>query len=158
MTDSLLNNCSSICIPRVFNNITADRIRDVFAELFGDDGIDRIDMVPRTSPDGTKYWRVFIHFNAYPGDVGATMRDRLEAGEVVKIVYDDPWFWKCSKSRVDKPKGGRRERRAPYIETQPIGGNDNSATASESGGDQPLSKGTQHLVPMRRGDGSANDG
>ena len=120
MTDSLLNNCPSICIPRVFNNITADRIRGVFAELFGEDGIDRIDMVARTSADGTAYWRVFVHFNSYPGEVGATMCERLEAGEVVKIVYDDPWFWKCSKSRVDKPQAGRRERRAPYIETQPI--------------------------------------
>ena len=133
MAQTLLNSCPSICIPRVFNNITADRIRDVFTELFGADGIDRIDMVGRTSNDGTKYWRVFIHFNAYHGDVGATVRERLDAGETVKIVYDDPWFWKCSKSRVNKPKGARRERQAPYIERAQPATSPRRVTALEEG-------------------------
>ena len=131
MSQTIINNCPSICIPRVFSNITETRIRDVFTELFGNDAVDRIDMVARASNDGTKYWRVFIHFNAYPGEVGATVRERLDAGETVKIVYDEPWYWKCSKSRVDKPKGGRREHQAPYIETQPMTKNEDTDMAEE---------------------------
>lgn len=143
MSQTLLNNCPSICIPRVFNNITETRIRDVFTELFGNDAVDRIDMVARASNDGTKYWRVFIHFNAYPGEVGATVRERLDAGETVKIVYDDPWYWKCSKSRVDKPKGGRRERQAPYIEHVPCP----SLQAQPKSGDEKPEGGGEQLTP-----------
>ena len=142
MSQTIINNCPSICIPRVFSNITETRIRDVFTELFGNDAVDRIDMVARASNDGTKYWRVFIHFNAYPGEVGATVRERLDAGETVKIVYDEPWYWKCSKSRVDKPKGGRRERQAPYIEHVPY---EECRAEAKSGDEKP--EGGEQLTP-----------
>jgi hypothetical protein len=51
----------SICIPRVFPNITRKQIMDTFKQLkFGI--IDRIDMIQRENRNGEKYQRVFIHF------------------------------------------------------------------------------------------------
>ena len=32
------------------------------------------------------------------------MATRLANGDDVKVVYSEPWFWKCSVSRVPKPK------------------------------------------------------
>ena len=34
---------------------------------------------------------------------------------MVKIVYDTPWFWKCSASRVPKPEREKTKKTA-YIE------------------------------------------
>jgi hypothetical protein len=30
-------------------------------------------------------------------------REKLLKGEEIKMVYNEPWFWKCTASRVDKP-------------------------------------------------------
>jgi hypothetical protein len=98
-------NEPSICIPRVFKSTTRKDIYGVFEKL--DLGaIDRIDMVAKTNERGECYNKVFIHFkvwNKKNPTVQAT-RDKLLKGEEVKIVYNEPWFWKCSASRVEKPE------------------------------------------------------
>ena len=43
-----------------------------------------------------------------------SLRERLIAGETIKIVYDNPWFWKCAASRIPKPERST-PRTAPYI-------------------------------------------
>ena len=45
----------------------------------------------------------------------AAIRQRLLDGETVKIVYDNPWFWKCSASHAQKPDR-TRQKTAPYVE------------------------------------------
>ena len=58
---TLADNVPSLCIPRVFSNITEARIRKVINDLnMGD--IERIDMVSKTTEKGEKFNRVFIHF------------------------------------------------------------------------------------------------
>lgn len=109
----------SICIPRVFSNITWKRVKSVFDQLsLGE--IDRVDMVERTTDDGTAYKRVFIHFKSWSDTENATaVRTQLDAeGGEIKIVYDDPWYWKCFKSRVARPEQGptNKQRRVPTIE------------------------------------------
>ena len=111
----------SICIPRVFANITWKRVKAVFDQL-GLGEIDRIDMVQRTTDDGAKFQRCFIHFKTWANNDNANaVRTQLDAdGGEVKIVYDDPWFWKCFKSRVARPSQGPRNanQRAPTIELE----------------------------------------
>lgn len=59
---------------------------------------------------------MFIHLRYWPTDDDAVIiRDRLVAGETVKIVYDTPWFWKCSASRLPKPQRDK-PRSTPYVE------------------------------------------
>jgi len=89
----------SLCIPRVFQNITKERVAYVFKSLdLGE--IDHIDMVPRTSENGDKFQRVFIHFKQWStSDEAVRARGRVLGGKEIKVIYDDPWFWKISANR-----------------------------------------------------------
>lgn len=96
---TLPSNVPSLCIPRVYSNIDEARIRRVFAELdMGD--IDRIDVVGKSNEKGDKFNRVFVHFKRWNMSENANIaRERLINGKEVKILYDDPWFWKVSAYR-----------------------------------------------------------
>ena len=89
----------AICIPRVFNNISEQRIRHVFGDLsLGT--ISRIDMIERKSENGETFKRVFIHFDRWFDNQNAqSVRRKLMEGKEIKIVYDEPWFWKVSASK-----------------------------------------------------------
>jgi hypothetical protein len=103
---TLPTNVPSLCIPRVYPNITEVRIRKTFNDLdLGD--IERIDIVSKTSEKGDKFNRVFIHFKRwYVNENADAARGRLLNGKDIKIIYDDPWFWKISAYRepIQKPK------------------------------------------------------
>ena len=102
----------SICIPRVFENIEKKVIWGVFTNLFGSEAIDRIDIVYKDDSRGEKFKRVFVHFKAWPNTYESQLvRRKLVEGKEVKIVYDEPWYWKCTASRIEKP--ATRERMLP---------------------------------------------
>ena len=93
----------SICIPRVFKSTTR---KDLFAVIERLDlgAVERIDMVPKTNERNESYYKVFIHFKKWSNTAMAqATRTKLLQGEEVKIVYNEPWFWKCTASRVEKP-------------------------------------------------------
>ena len=93
----------SLCIPRVFNNISENRIRAVFNQV-GLGEISKVDMVTRKNEQGTEYKRVFIHFTHWFDNPNANeARRRVLNGDDIKIVYDTPWFWNISMSNW-KPK------------------------------------------------------
>jgi len=89
----------SLCIPRVFTNITEKHIRSIFDELsLG--VIRKIDIVSITSQKGDNFNRVFIHFDKWFDNANANQTiERLQSGKDIKIMYDDPWFWKVSLYR-----------------------------------------------------------
>ena len=94
----------SICIPRAFKSITRKDIYGVVERL--DLGaVERIDMIAKVNPRGECYNKVFIHFKLWnkKSEVAKNTRAQLLRGEEVKIVYNEPWFWKCTASRVEKP-------------------------------------------------------
>jgi hypothetical protein len=106
----------SICIPRVFRNIGEKRIFAIFRELrvgF----VDKIDMVERTDKDGKTYNTVFVHFTHWfvKDEAADALRERLLANEQVKIVYDEPWFWKIrayKPRQAAEPKSTDEERKS----------------------------------------------
>ena len=101
---TLPNNVPSLCIPRVFANWTEARIRRVFDDL-GMGELQRIDVVSKTTEKGEKFNRVFVHFKRWFANQNADMaRERLLNGKEIKIVYDDPWFWKVSAYREANKK------------------------------------------------------
>jgi len=108
----------SICIPRVFSNITRARVEAIFRNLdFGE--IEKVDMVQKTNAKGQKYQRVFVHFKEWNDDEQTQQaRQMLLSDQEVKVVYDDPWFWKLSASKSvrpeDRPK--RKKRPAPFVD------------------------------------------
>lgn len=97
-------NVPVLCIPRVYANISETRIRKIFDDL--DMGtLDHIDMVSKTSDKGEKFNRVFVHFRRWNNSENANIaRERLLNGKEIKIIYDEPWFWKISAYREAERK------------------------------------------------------
>jgi hypothetical protein len=110
-------NVPSICIPRVFPNINEKRIRKVFDEL-NMGIIERIDIVSKSTEKGEKFNRVFIHFKKWNSEGNAEIaRERLLNGKDIKIIYDDPWFWKVSAYR--KPAASDPKQKAHKTHVKP---------------------------------------
>jgi hypothetical protein len=101
----LAPNIHVLCIPRVGQNISESRIRSIFDNL--NMGIlERIDIVSKKNDkDNNKFNRVFIHFRQWNDSENAIIaRQRLLEGKEIKIIYDDPWFWKVSIYRESNYK------------------------------------------------------
>lgn len=116
---NMLPSEPSICVPRIYMNIEKERVHDVFTDLFGLNAIDRVDMIERTNKGGDPYKRAFVHFKFWPRTEQATeVRLKLLNGEEVKVVYDQPWYWRISASRLPRPEVQVREKELasrPYI-------------------------------------------
>jgi len=110
------NNIPSLCIPRVFTNITEEMIRKIFEDL--DLGIiERIDIITKYSQNGEKYNRVFIHFRKWfiqDGNANSARR-RLLSGNEIKVIYDEPWFWKVSAYREPNSSKNYGTHQYPYL-------------------------------------------
>lgn len=119
---NLQDSQPSLCIPRVFNNITERRIRHVFDELrLGK--IERVDIKERRNEKGDTFKRVFIHFEKwYWNDDAKEVRRKLLEGKEIKIVYDNPWFWKVSANKWtpnvhrNKEHHFKTQKQRPFIE------------------------------------------
>jgi len=112
-------NAPSMCIPRVFKNVTRDRIGAVFRDL--DLGIiERIDMISRENEKGDKFQRVFIHFKKWFRNENADRaRSMLIQGKEIKVIYDDPWFWKISANKSKPSNPGQRQKPQISFDTSP---------------------------------------
>ena len=92
----------SLCIPRVFNNITEAKVYNVFNKL-NIGKIHSINMIERTNKKGKMVKCVFINFYYWYLNERSQMRNQLLSGKEIKVVYDDPWFWNVSIKRNNKP-------------------------------------------------------
>ena len=108
----------SLCIPRVFSNIDEKRIRRIFDELnLGI--IERVDIVSKTTEKGEKFNRVFVHFKRWFSNSNAdTARERLLNGKEIKIIYDEPWFWKVSAYRPpqEQQRAAHPQKKRPTLQ------------------------------------------
>ena len=97
----------SICIPRIFENIPNKKIVGTFERLkIGK--VDHMDIVWKTSRDGSSYKMAFIHFSQWNmySSAAIKLREDIENPNVeAKVVYDDPWYWIVlpNQSRVPEP-------------------------------------------------------
>ena len=110
------NSANSICIPRAFANITEARVRKIFDALHIFT-IDRVDMIQRKNEKGEPFQRIFVHIRTWSETADAQKaKERLLAGKELKIVYDDPWFWKVSLNTwTAKPAPASLYDRKPRI-------------------------------------------
>ena len=94
----------SICIPRVFIGTTKQEIFLAFEKILGTGSVNRVDLIRKQHGMDT-YQRAFVHFNnkCIANDYYNVMRQRLQQGLDIKIVYSEHWFWKCTASRVPIP-------------------------------------------------------
>jgi hypothetical protein len=93
-------------IPRVFTNISKEKIYNIFDNLnMGE--IDKVDIVKKTDYNNKEFNKVFIHYKQWNDSENAeTVRNKLLNGGEVKVIYDNFWFWKVSayKKQEYKPK------------------------------------------------------
>ena len=83
----------TLCIPRVFANITRAKIRSIMDEL-NMGTIERIDIASKT---GEKFNRVYIHYKEWNNTENSVLAsERFMNGNEIKVIYDSPWFWKIS--------------------------------------------------------------
>jgi hypothetical protein len=109
-------NVPVMCIPRVYPNITESRIRKIFDDL-NMGTLDHIDIVTKINKKGEKFNRVFVHMRQWNQSSNACQaRERLLNGKEIKIIYDEPWFWKISAYREvecrPQPKYTNTDRKA----------------------------------------------
>ena len=108
----------SLCIPRVFNNITEARIYQVFDKL-GLGKISRLDIKERQNKKGETFKRVYVHFDKwFLNEDAQAARRKLVSGKEIRIVYDNPWFWKVSANKW-APTGDSQDKRAPQHTISP---------------------------------------
>jgi hypothetical protein len=89
-------NCKTLCIPRTDVNISEPFVRNLFNKL-NIGSIGRIDLVKKQNEKGCQYMRIFIHMNKwYNTENSLIAKERLLNGKDIKIIYEDPWFWKIS--------------------------------------------------------------
>ena len=107
---SLPANVPVLCIPRVYSNISESRIRRIFDDL-NMGVLERVDIVPKfTNKYNEKFNRVFIHYRMWNDSENARIaRERLLNGKEIKIIYDDPWFWKISAYKEAERRQAYRE-------------------------------------------------
>lgn len=105
-------NVPSLCIPRVFPNITSERVKAVFEQL-GIGRVERVDIVVRTGEKGETLKRVFVHLEWNDSENAAKARQRLLCGNDIKVIYDEPWFWKISANRSTREPGPQVQESRP---------------------------------------------
>jgi hypothetical protein len=101
----------SLCIPRTHANIRKERIFAVIRSLrLG--FIGRIDIVEKVDEKtGTPFIRVFIHFTKWFQNAQTRQfLEHLETQKSANIVYDEPWFWKVTKSFGPAPKPHQQQQ------------------------------------------------
>jgi hypothetical protein len=97
-------NEPSLCIPRVFPNLSWSFIKDkIEGEGWGT--VERVDIVKKENSKGEAFNRVFIHFKKWNDDENTTKIRNLflEDSDGVKLVYEKNWFWIIRKSNVPRP-------------------------------------------------------
>ena len=84
----------TICIPRVGFRVGKEFIREVFAKC-NIGYIERVDVIR-----GDETSKAFVHFRGWFRSTRAKdVKEKLLRGEYIYVVYDSPWFWRCSKKR-----------------------------------------------------------
>jgi len=121
---SSLSSFPSFYIPRVFKNISEERIIGVFENL-GFGRVDHVDFVRRRGEKGEEYNSVYVHF-ASMNDTNMVRRflDKLQNGDTQnppRVVYDDPWFWIVLEN---KPRQARAQGPRIDFDYSLFGGND----------------------------------
>lgn len=98
---SPVNNIS-LYIPRVFANISKDRVKNVFEDLkIGK--VSSIDFISKMCGQ-VQYNAAYIHFEYWcDNNVSRNFQERvLDANREARIVYDDPWFWIVLENKSKK--------------------------------------------------------
>ena len=84
----------TLCLPKIEKSTTKMQLFNVFNKYkFGN--IKKIDLISISQNK-----RAFIHYQTWNNnEKNNIIKGYLDDGLDIKIIYNFPWFWKCSKSR-----------------------------------------------------------
>ncbi len=85
-------NTISMCIPRMESKYNASFIHNIFKNLNIGDIIDIIE-VPNKNNNNFK--KVMININTN----NEIINKRFSEGKDIKIIYDNPWYWKIYQTK-----------------------------------------------------------
>jgi hypothetical protein len=106
----------SLFIPRVFPNITQERVAEIFHRLgLGD--VRRVDRISKSDANGNEYYSIYVHFNHWNETLAvANFQERvLNPDKEARIVYGDPWYW-----IVLENKGQKRTQNPAIVFDDPV--------------------------------------
>jgi hypothetical protein len=92
------NSFPNLCIPRVHSSITKEVVFEIINK-YSLGSIAKIDVIKKK---GARHNMVFIYFNEWYHDNlrAIHVKERLMSGKDIKIIYDDPWYWKISALKI----------------------------------------------------------
>lgn len=131
----------SICIPRAFHKLTWKIVKSAFETAFNAPGcVKQVDLVPRTDDQMRPFKRIFVHFDFWPdNDTANYAMERMTSteGGTFQLVYDEPWYWKCSLSRVAPPsfqtkRSGTSVKATPFVSVVDVVASDLRDTDEDS--------------------------
>jgi len=94
----------SIYIPRVFSNISKERMESIF-ELLSIGKVKNIDFIAKLTSNGQKYNSAYVHFDYWYDNISnQNLQNRLlnHSDKETRIVYDDPWYWIVLENKAQK--------------------------------------------------------
>jgi len=92
----------SIYIPKVFGNISKERMIAIF-ELLYIGMVNHIDFVPKVGANGKPYNSAYVHFDFWYSNISnQNLQERLKNSIETRIVYDDPWYWIVLENKATK--------------------------------------------------------
>ena len=94
----------SIYIPRVFSNISKERMESIF-ELLSIGKVKNIDFIAKFTSKGEKYNSAYVHFDYWYDNISnQNLQNRLlnHSDKETRIVYDDPWYWIVLENKAQK--------------------------------------------------------
>lgn len=94
------DNQMSLFIPRVFLNITHNRIRYVFEDMLMFGKVRRVDMKLHRSG---KYYSAYVYFERWAESKSTIhFQEKINSKMKALVVYDDPWNWVVLKNNMEK--------------------------------------------------------
>lgn len=101
-TNTFNVNNISLYIPKVFENITKERMASIF-EFLDIGMINHIDFVTKVDNKGKPYNSAYIHFDFWYSNISnENLQERLKNSIECRIVYDDPWYWIVLENKATK--------------------------------------------------------
>ena len=112
----------SLCIPKVHKSVKRRYIFNVFKRL----DIGHISYVKMAEVRGSGFNMAFIFLNRWKSNERVDkIREVLQSGDCIRIMYSYPMFWKCYKNKYDSErefyeKKKRRSSSAGSIEENEV--------------------------------------
>lgn len=106
MSNNTFENIS-LYIPRVFLNITQEKIKSAF-EGNGIGKVTRVDLISKVP----EYNIAYVHFEYWNDTITArNFQSRAREIKGAKLVYDDPWHWIVLENKATRYEPGARKVR-----------------------------------------------